>query len=261
MSNIIEKFELLTNQKYSEIDYIPIGANIWTKSLSKCLEISFPNVKVIAKRYKDSLEFYNYNKPILEFLTEINFVSDPSIIFSFDGKNLYSNQLPQSVYTSSKWQEEIFYSLIVNRSIYNIPSVHIAILEKIKSSNHYLYSDIPRIYPEKYFKELTSKYIENPISLINYILEIDYQPLTIDKIYVPSYSLLYKNLQAFELYIPQEDRCVLVPETIINKLTLEDIYNIKIKDGLLKLGDIPLHTLINKRGIYHKGALNLIDVD
>ena len=136
-----------------------------------------------------------------------------------------------------------------------VPSEHVHILRKYADSGN-LYSNLPALYPETQYLELTSGHIKDPINLISEVLDIDFTPLSMERLYVPSYTC---GSDAMEVYLPAEDKVTVFPAELVELLTTHDIFAIALEGNILCLNGKPLHELCGKYGVYWKGSLNLYD--
>lgn len=243
---LIDYSDYLQLKKTSKIEHSVITSNKLTISLTKYIEYMFPTVTSISKYYDISEDFYNKCKPIDYFLNNLNFYYK-DVDFYLDGNNVYTK------YPYDNLKIEIFFSIKNGVFYEGVPSSLYFYCKKYVNT-FYPLSYLPKILPENIFKDLTSGFFKNPIGLISSIIERPFNIITQENLYVPG-----KKKGTIEMYIISTDRVAIVPESILNKITLSDIQSIVVYNNLLCIGRTPLHEICGKYGIYTERGLYDID--
>ena len=253
----------------------PMLPNTWTTALALYTRAVFTGLDKVVQHYNSAKLFYKENPAVADFLDGLSFAAG-DCGFMLKGNVVYSRELSnpkkaRSAYSPSAnsafraparlggigWQKEVFFAMKLGYAIDGVPSEHVHILKKFAGSGN-LYSNLPVLYPSAQYAELTSGHIKNPIDVISYVLDIDFKPLTMERLYVTSYTC---GVNAMEVYLPAEDKVAILPAELVKMLTIQDIVAIVLNDNILCLHDKPLHELCGKYGVYWKGALNLYDAD
>jgi hypothetical protein len=229
----------------------------WTTALACYTCAAFPGLDGVLKRYNNPKPFYRENTAVTDFFNGLRlergdgeFKIVDNVIYSNEIKN---NQTVSTDFPEAGWQREVFFAMKNGYAIEGVPSEHVFILLKYAASGN-LYSNLPVLYPSAKYKELTSGYIENPIDIISDVLNINYTPLSMDRLYVPSYTC---GEDAMEVYLPAIEMVAVFPATLVEMLTIQDIFAVTLNKNILCLNEKPLHELCGKYGIYPKGALDL----
>lgn len=229
----------------------------WTTALACYTRATFPGLDEVMKKYNNPKPFYRENTAITDFYNGLRLVHGEGIFSIFDNV-LCSNEIDDGTTLNPEaWQREVFFAAKNGFAIESVPSEHVYILRKYAASGN-LYSNLPVLYPPAKYKELTSGHIPNPIDVISDILNVDYTPLSMDRLYVPSYTC---GTGAVEIYLPAIEKVAVFPESLVEILTTYDIFAITFNNNILSLNGKPLHELCGKHGVYWKGALNLVDAD
>jgi len=270
---LLERSMLLNNTSADENSSAPFYPKTWTTALALYALDAFSGLHNILPNYNSPRLFYKENNPVADFLSglrfeysERGFKLKDNVVYSNEiakkktvrSANSSSNSAPPSArLCGAGWQKEIFFVMKLGYALEGVPSEHVYILTKyIESGN--LYSNLPVLYPSAAYAELTSGHIDKPIDVISDVLNVDYEPLTMDRLFVPSYTC---GAGAIEVYLPSEDKVAVLPQSLVDRLTPQDLFEITLKDNILCLHDKPLHELCGKFGVYSKGALNLYDAD
>ena len=249
---LLEKGMQLYKNTINENISAPFFPNKWTTALAMYIRSAFPNLVKVIQKYNSARVFYKDNPAVDDFLGGLKFENSDCEFL------LKDNVVYSDVITNKKpigWQKEVFFAMKVGFVIPSVPSQHIHILQKFVVSGN-LYSNLPLLYPDAQYAELTSGYIKNPIELISDILDVEFLPLSMDRLYVPSYTC---GKDAMEVYLPTEDKVAVFPAELIDRLTTQDIFSIRLKNNMLHLNDKPLHELCGKFGVYEKGSMNLFN--
>jgi len=251
----------LHNTTVDENAAAPFFPLIWTTALACYTRSTFPGLDEVLKRYNNPKPFYRENTAIADFFTSLRleyadceFRLIDNVMFAneiIDGQPGFLN-VPEA-----GWRREVFFAMKNGYAIPGVPSEHVSILLKYAASGN-IYSDLPALYPTAKYMEFTSGHIKNPIGVISDILNVDYTPLSMDRLYVPSYTY---GAGAMEVYLPAIEKVAVFPAALVEMLTTQDIFAITLSKNILCLNNKPLHELCGKYGIYSKGALNLFDAD
>lgn len=244
---------LLNNTSADKKSSVPFFPSTWTTALALYTLDAFSGLHNVLSSYNSPKLFYKENKPVTDFFNGLRF-ENAGYEFKYKDNVIYTNEIIKKK-PAVGWQKEVFFAMKLGYALEGVPSEHVYILTKyIESGN--IYSNLPVLYPSTAYAELTSGHINNPIDVISDVLNIDYKPLTIDRLFVPSYTC---GTDAMEVYLPAIDKVAVLPQSLVDKLTIQNLFEITLKDKILCLHDKPLHELCGKFGIYSKGALNLCD--
>jgi len=244
----------LYNSDIDESAGIPFFPTSWTTALALYTRAAFPGLEQVIQKYNSPKMFYKENPAVAGFLYSLRFATE-DCEFKLKENVVYSRDT--ALKTGSGWKKEVFFAMRLGYAIEGVPSEHVHILQKFLTSGN-LYSNLPALYPAPQYSELTSGHIKNPINLISDILNVDFTPLGMDRLYVPSYTC---GSGAMEVYLPAEDKVAVFPDALVKMLTTQDIFAITLKNNILCLNNKPLHELCGKFGVYWKGALNLFDAN
>ncbi len=243
---LIDYSEYLQLKRVSEIERNVVVPNKLTISLAKYIEYMFPIVTKISKVYDFPKEFYNKCKPVDYFLDSLKFHYQ-DVDFCLDGNNVYTK------YSHDDLKSEIFFCMRNGVCYEGVPSSLYFYCRKYMDT-FFPISYLPKVLPEDTFKDLTSGFFKNPISLISSIIGRPFNIITQENLYVPG-----KKKGTIEMYIISTDRVAIVPENILDKITLSDIQSISLHNNLLCIGHTPLHEICGKYGVYTERGLYDID--
>lgn len=251
---LLERSMLLYNTTADENTSTPFYPKTWTTALALYTLDAFSGLHNVLPNYNSPRLFYKENSPVTDFLNGLSF-ENCECGFKLKDNVVYSNEITKKKPTN--FLKEIFFVMKLGYALEGVPSEHVYILTKYMESDN-LYSNLPALYPQAAYAELTSGHINNPINVISDVLNVDYGPLTVERLFVPSYTC---GIGAMEVYLPSEDKVAVLPKSLVDKLTARDLFEITLRDNILCLHDKPLHELCGKFGVYSKGALNLYDAD
>lgn len=252
---LLERSMLLYNTSVDETTSAPFYPKTWTTALALYTLDAFSGLNNVLSDYNNPRLFYKENAPVAEFLNRLRF-ENAECRFKMKNNVVYSYEITKKN-SKNNWLKEVFFVMKLGYALEGVPSEHVYILTKYMESGN-LYSNLPALYPKIAYAELTSGHIHNPIDVINHVLDVDYEPLTMERLLVPSYTC---GGDAMEVYLPSEDKVAVLPKALTDKLTTQDLFEITLKNNILCLHDKPLHELCGKFGVYQKGALNLCYVD
>jgi len=247
----------LSNTTADEKTAKPFFPFIWTTALACYTLAAFPGLDGVLKKYNNPKPFYRENIAVTDFFNGLRLEHGEGS-FRITDNVLHSNEIRDDVpafidFPSAGWQREVFFAMKNGYAIEGVPSEHIFILKKYADSGN-LYSDLPALYPAAKYAELTSGYINNPIDVISDVFNVNFTPLSMEKLYVPSYT---HGSGAMEVYLPAIEKVALFPAELIEMLTMQDIFTITLEKNILCLNGKPLHELCGKYGVYSKNALDI----